>query len=266
MLPDLSLSPAFRIRGGGGPVVAAALHAGHAVRAEVARALALSSRERRLEEDPFTDGWTRVGDWRIVALRSRFEVDLNRPREKAVYLRPEDAWGLRVWNGEPERRMIRRSLQTYDAFYEAAAEIFRGLEREHGKFLVLDLHSYNHRREGPGAPPADPAGNPEINIGTGSMDRRRWAGERIRFMEALRSVDFDGRSLDVRENVRFRGGHFPAWVHHHFPDSGCVFAVEVKKFFMDEWTGRLDLAAFERIGAALGLGASALREAWQTTT
>jgi len=48
MSPDHFLPPAFHIHGNGGPLVAVALHAGHAVRPEVARALALSSSERRL--------------------------------------------------------------------------------------------------------------------------------------------------------------------------------------------------------------------------
>jgi N-formylglutamate amidohydrolase len=217
-----------------------------------------------MEEDPFTDRWTRVGDWRIVACRSRFEVDLNRSRDKAVYLEPEDAWGLRVWNATPGDRMLRRSLQAYDAFYDMLARLLRRLEGEYGRFLVLDLHSYNHRRAGPEAPPADPEANPEINIGTGSMDRRRWADERTRFMSALGSVELDGRRLDVRENVRFQGGHLASWVHASFPTTGCVFAVEVKKFFMDEWTGRLDPVAFGKVESALRRGASACREAWQT--
>ncbi len=265
MNPDPIVLPPFRIYGSGGPVVAVALHAGHTVRPDIAEALALSPFERRREEDPFTDRWTPVADWRVLAGRSRFEVDLNRPRDRAVYLRPADAWGLRVWTRPPDHGMIRRSLETYDAFHAAVNGLFQGLEKEYGRFLVLDLHSYNHRRAGPDAPPADPEGNPEINIGTGTMDRDRWAAERTLFMEALRSVDFDGRSLDVRENVRFEGGHFPAWVHRQFPDSGCVLAVDVKKFFMDEWTGAIDPTSFRKVEEALGLGASALRELWRAT-
>lgn len=265
MSPDPVVAPAFRIHGNSGPVVAAALHAGHAVRPDVAKALALSPSERRREEDPFTDRWTPVGDWQVLAVRSRFEVDLNRPRDRAVYLRPADAWGLHVWKRPPDQGIISRSLGAYDAFYAALNGLFQGLEREHGRFLVLDLHSYNHRRAGPDAPPAAPEGNPEVNIGTGTMDRDRWAAERAVFMEALRSVEFNRRSLDVRENVRFQGGHLSAWVHRRFPDSGCVFAIEVKKFFMDEWTGAIDPTSFRKVEEALGVGTSTLRELWRAT-
>jgi N-formylglutamate deformylase len=264
MLPTSPDRPAYSILDGDGPLVAVALHSGHAVRRDVAPTLALSPRERLREEDPFTDRWTQIGDVRIVSDRSRFEVDLNRPREKAVYMTPEDAWGLRVWKRPPEQEIVRGSLEIYDAFYAELARLFRRLERQHGWFMVLDLHSYNHRRLGPEAPPDDPGGNPEVNIGTGSMDRSRWAREREDLMSALRSFDFEGRPLDVRENVRFKGGHLAEWVHDRFPMTGCVFAIEVKKFFMDEWTGELYPEVFHRVGDALRTGAAALRATRQT--
>ncbi len=71
-----------------------------------------------------------------------------------------------------------------------------------------------------------------------------------RFMARLRSYDFPGGELDVRENVKFAGGHFSRWVHETFPSTGCVLAVEFKKFFMDEWTGEPD----EDLVAAIGDG------------
>jgi len=259
MLPKVPDRPPYSIVGGDGPLVAVALHAGHAVRRDVAGTLALSARERLREEDPFTDRWTAVGDVRVVADRSRFEVDLNRPRDKAVYLTPEDAWGLRVWRRPPGQAIVRDSLEIYDTFYAELARLLRHLERKYGWFIVLDLHSYNHRRQGPEAPPDDPDANPEVNIGTGTMDRYRWARERETLMGALRSFDFDGRRLDVRENVRFQGGHLAAWVHERFPLTGCVFATEVKKFFMDEWTGELHPKVFHQVGEALRAGAAALR-------
>jgi hypothetical protein len=51
--------------------------------------------------------------------------------------------------------------------------------------------------------------------------------------------------------VRFRGGFFPRWIHQTFPDSGCALAVEVKKFFMDEWSGRADEAQLTLVQEAL---------------
>jgi len=246
----------FTIVRGESPLVAAAVHDGHEVRPDVADRLALSDRERRREEDPFTGLWTKVSDSRIVARRSRFEVDLNRPRDEAVYRAPEDAWGLRVWKSEPPAALVERSLAVYDAFYEAVEDLLTEKARRHGRFVVYDLHAYNHRRDGPDAPPADPAGNPDVNVGTGNLDRERWAPVVDRLIADLRSVDFFGRQLDVRENVNFTGGEFSAWVHRRFPDSGCAIALEFKKFYMDEWTGRSREQAVRAIERTLQFAAT----------
>jgi hypothetical protein len=90
-----------------------------------------------------------------------------------------------------------------------------------------------------------------VNIGTGTMDRARWASIVDRFIVDLRNFDFLGRRLDVRENVNSRGGFFPAWIHEHFPNSVCVLTIAVKKFFMDEWTGEFDRIQLNAIKRAL---------------
>ena len=233
------------------PVIATAIHNGNRVRKEVAELLALSDSERLREEDPFTEEWAAVSDTRIIALHSRFEVDLNRPRDKAVYISPEDAWGLEVWKSGPSPDMIARSLEAYDAFYKEVMRVLKIAESRFGHFVVMDIHSYNHVRTGPGGAVADPDLNPEVNIGTGTMKRERWAPVVERFIADLRGFDFLGRHLDVRENVRFRGGNFPRWIHETFPETGCALAVEVKKFFMDEWTGKPDSVYMKTIYQAL---------------
>ena len=86
--------PLFRFCPGDGPIVTVSTHSGHAVSEVAARALAIGPVERLREEDPFTSFWAFPGDWRVIGLRSRFEVDLNRPPEQAVYRSPEESWGL----------------------------------------------------------------------------------------------------------------------------------------------------------------------------
>ncbi|MFO1464031.1 MAG: N-formylglutamate amidohydrolase [bacterium] len=236
---------------GEGPLVASAIHDGHQLRPEVAEGIALSELERLREEDPFTSLWTEVAPQRIRVYRSRFEVDLNRPRAQAVYLRPEDAWGLRVWREEPAESLLTASLVEYDAFYAGVEARLRELVRRHGRFVLFDIHSYNHRRGGPEATPEDPEENPEVNVGTGSLDRVRWGSLVDRFIADLRAADCLGAALDVRENVKFFGGNFPRWVHRTFPETGCALALEFKKIFMDEWSGAPDRARIEAIRAAL---------------
>jgi N-formylglutamate deformylase len=242
----------FELRtGDDAPVVTAALHDGHAVRADTDAAFALASEQRLREEDPFTAMWTDIVDTRLIALRSRFEVDLNRPRERAIYLQPEDAWGLQVWKAEPTAGQLARSLAQYDAFYAAAHALLARMCRRWGRFVVLDLHSYNHRRDGAGLPPADASSHPEVNLGTSNMDRARWAPVVDRVLTHLASTEIRGHTLDVRENVKFKGGHFAQWVHRSFPRNACTISLEFRKSFMDEWTGEPDLLHVRAIRGAL---------------
>lgn len=236
---------------GPGPVFATAVHAGHELRDEMASILKLDERTRLREEDPFTDILTKVAQNRIVPLRSRFEVDLNRPRNEAVYLQPEDAWGLPLWHQQPNEKMIKHSLKEFDQFYARTQKLLLQLEQRYSHFVVFDIHSYNYKRNGPHAPPDDPVLNPDINIGTGTMVRERWSDLVNHFIGDLRAFDFSGTHLDVRENVKFRGRQFAAWVHTTFPYSGCVLSIELKKIFMDEWTGRLNLKKLRLLFQAL---------------
>lgn len=241
----------YRLVEGDGQILAAAIHNGHELREEVADVMALDDGARFREEDPYTGTWTTIAANRITVYRSRFEVDLNRPREKAVYRKPEDAWGLAVWKKPLSKALIARSIALYDGFYARLHRLCSALEKEYGSFVVLDLHSYNHCRQGPQGAPADPGGNPEVNIGTGTMHRERWASLVDRFIRDLGEFDFLGRHLDVRENVKFRGGQLSRYIHDHFPNSGCALAIEFKKFFMDEWTGTVDGEQLREIREAL---------------
>ncbi|MFQ5512979.1 MAG: N-formylglutamate amidohydrolase [Myxococcota bacterium] len=249
--PAASRAELWEIATGQEPIAATAIHDGHELRVDVAELMALSDLERLREEDPFTGAWARIASTRLIPRRSRFEIDLNRPRHRAVYRSPADAWGLRVWRELPPDSLIERSLWEYDAFYAEAFRIFSELERRHGRFVVLDLHAYNHRRAGPNAPADDPRKNPDVNLGTAKLDRQRWGPLIDRFIRDLRGADPFGRELDVRENLRFRGGHLAGWIQRHFPASGCCLAIEIKKFFMNEWTGQPNPAEIQVVTRTL---------------
>ena len=143
----------------------------------------------------------------IVVHRSRFEVDLNRPRHSCVYEDADAAWGLEVWREplteeevERSRRLTTRSTRMLDGFLDELAR--------RGPFVVLDIHSYNHRRDGrrpsAGARRGEPRGQRRDRLA-----RPRPVGPRRRPLHG-RPRAAAGRpaiALDVRENVRFRGGH-----------------------------------------------------------
>jgi N-formylglutamate deformylase len=79
------------------PLLATAIHDGHDIRQGIGNYLNIDESERLREEDPCTGFFTDISESRIVVNTSRFEVDVNRPRDGAVYSNPEQAWGLNVW-------------------------------------------------------------------------------------------------------------------------------------------------------------------------
>lgn len=243
-------------------VLPTAIHAGHHVPEDIRPRIALTAAERLREEDPFTDRIAGFGPAGIVCRYSRFVVDVNRPRDQAVYRTPDQAWGLRVWTDPsgPPASLVRRSLQLYDRFYRQVETLFRRILHARGPFVVFDVHSYNHRRDGPDGSAADPEANPEVNVGTGSLDRERWAPVVEAFVSEMASPSGEG-AHDVRENVRFRGGHFSRWIHETFPDSVCCLAIELKKTFMDEWTGEPDPKRIDGLRGSLRAAAARVEQA-----
>lgn len=245
-------SARWTIEIGNSPIVGTAIHSGGEVGGDVLAAMELGAVERRREEDPYTEQFIKDFTNRIVVYNSRFEVDLNRARAEAIYLDPRQSWGLRVWHERPSDDVIARSLNFHDAYYAELEKVLRSIEQRHGKFVVIDVHSYNHRREGPDAAPSAQETMPDINIGTYSMDRERWSYIVDPFISALGKCRLNGNLLDVRENVSFQGkGEQTRFIHEKFPDTGCAIAVEFKKIFMDEWTGEPDHLAIRQLRDAL---------------
>ncbi|WP_024890571.1 N-formylglutamate amidohydrolase [Luteimonas huabeiensis] len=248
---------------GDGPVLAAAIHDGHAMRDSLRERLLIDTETRRRDEDPLTGLFAGVGDVRLRARRSRFEVDLNRPRDKALSSDPADTWGIRFWNGELPAEEIEHSQAIHDRFYAMAAELLDALLDRHGSLLVLDLHSYNHRRDGAEAAPAPADGNPEIDLGATTLDRGRWGEVVDAFADALRAQPVAGARPDVRENVRYPGGgYFPEWIHARYGNRICTLSIEYKKTFMDEWTGQADIARLYDLREGLERAVAAVRGAF----
>lgn len=253
-------TPEWEWHEGDGPVIGVALHAGHKLDAALVPHLVIDESDMLREEDPHTDEWARQCDGWVLVNRSRFEVDLNRPRDKAVYNTPSASWGLRVWKDTLPAYLTAGLLKKHDLFYLKLNAFLAGCARRFGAFVVLDLHSYNHRRGGQHAIPADPALNPWLNVGTGSMDRCFWSPVIERFMDDMRITSPGQYLRDVRENVNFKGRFLAEYVHKHFPGQGCVLALEFKKTFMDEWTGATDIAAIEDISQRLSVAIAGIHD------
>src|SRR3546814_18385998 len=79
---------------------------------------------------------------------------------------------MKVWSAPPGHGLVKRSLAIHRAFYRMMGGMLDEIEREHGRFVLLDIHSYNYRRAGPDGDPAPQDEAPDINIGTFSIDRK----------------------------------------------------------------------------------------------
>ncbi len=244
-----------------GPVVATALHDGHRIRPALRPLLALSDAARFREEDPLTGLLTAVGDVRIQVPTSRFELDHNRPRKGAVYTGPDDCWGLEVWRRPLPESEIARSLAGWDRFRSMVAELLDRLLERWDAVLLVDIHSYNHRRDGPDADAAPQDDNPDIELGLTTADPARWSAVTARFADALRATPIAGRMPDVRANVRFpTGGDFPEWVYARWGSRVCTISPEYKKIFMDEHSGQADIAALYAMRDGLQAAVDAVRD------
>ena len=220
------------------PIVFTAIHNGHEVRDEIIENFKIEEDVQLREEDPFTEFFAEAVDNRIIVNTSRFEVDLNRSRNKCVYLKPEDAWGIEVHKNKPTADMIVNSQKKYDIFYNRTKLFFDEMARVHKYFFVLDIHSYNHHRMGINEPFDNPKKNPEIILGTNNMDKKYFS-----FVEAvqkrIRDFDYLGRQLDTRVNVKYPGGNFSRWIHNSYPNKAICIALEFEKIFMNEWTAEI---------------------------
>lgn len=230
-------SPYFSFIKGNSPIVATAIHDGHLTREGLHSLFKLNDDERLREEDPFTANWLDITDNRIIVHQSRFQTDVNRTREKAVYQKPEDAWGLDIWNEPLTEKVIEDSYKIYDEFYKNVKRYFDDLFKIHNKIVVYDIHSYNHRRDGANME-ADPKTNPDINIGTQNLDDATWRPLIDILIVNFSNYDYPKRELVIGENVKFKGGYFGQWLYEHYGKKICPISIEFKKFFMDEWTGK----------------------------
>jgi hypothetical protein len=55
-------------------------------------------------------------------------------------------------------------------------------------------------------------------------------------------------------------------VHVRFPEHGCALAIELKKTFMDEWTGAIDDEHVAELTVALAATVPGVRDALQVVS
>ncbi|MDZ4181739.1 MAG: N-formylglutamate amidohydrolase [Candidatus Cloacimonadaceae bacterium] len=230
------------------PLLALAIHAGHEMPDELLSISGISEAERFREEDPFTDRVAELFPNRILPRASRFAIDLNRSPDKAIYLLPEDCWGLKARNSSIPDEVLNKLRADYTDWYQLLKYQIDRLLRIHPFLVVLDLHSYNHRRGGASAKPDPQSENPDIIIGRSNLELAHYPAAQA-LCEMLDGAPFQGGSIDCRQDVKFSGGYLSRWLNHHYPQSLICLAIEFKKTFMDEWSGELDHDAFAELKA-----------------
>ncbi len=240
------LSSAVTIRDEALPLLATAIHNGHRMPPELLAICGVGEADRLREEDPFTGGFAGLFPNNIVVESSRFAIDLNRSPDKAVYLVPQDCWGLPARTEAVPPALLARLRQDYASWYQLLQYQVDRLLDHHPFLVVLDLHSYNHRRGGPDAE-ADPQSlNPDIIIGRSNLVQQHYpAAEALHHL--LDGQAYHGKTLDCRLDVKFSGGYLSRWLNSRYPDRLICLAIEFKKVFMDEWSGALDPLAFQEL-------------------
>jgi len=209
------------------PYVCAAVHDGHQFRKSLWDNCLHTEYERWYEEDPFTREM--IGSHPIVmaGCDSRFEYDLNRPPESAVF---DTAWGKQLWRNPLPDSERRHSLEKHANFYKVVHALMHQITSKHGKALVFDMHSYNWKRWEREVP--------TWNLGTINIDMEKFGGTVSAWSRKLGKMYFPhGIASTSKINDTFKGnGYFLKYITQNF-DHTLVLATEIAKVYCDELTG-----------------------------
>jgi hypothetical protein len=229
------------------PYMATAIHAGGKVRDALLPLMKIGPEERYFEEDPATDTMIQGAASAIWGLDSRSEYDLNRPSTEALPLTPEQFWGVQVYMRQPSQRMNRESLTKYHQFYEFMGSWAASTLAKFGVCLVYDVHAYNITRQiqkGISSPPV-------FNLGTASIDRRRWAALVENWLVRLKEIEIPGVQTTVAENCVFQGKGELCRRMTQWDPRILVLPTEISKVYMDETKGAIHSKAVEALKKGL---------------
>lgn len=206
------------------PFVCAAVHDGHQFRKELWDNCLHTEYDRWFEEDPCTKTFIEDHPIVIAGCDSRFEYDLNRSPENAIY---EDAWGKKLWKNPLPEIQIKTSLQKHFQFYEVVNALIKTLEKKHRHTVVYDIHSYNWKRWDREVP--------IINIGTQNINNQKYGDLAILWQQQLKSLQLPYQNETTSKiNDTFMGnGYFLKYITQHFNNT-LVLATEFKKIYCDE--------------------------------
>jgi len=214
-----------------------AMHAGNHVRSSLDHVMSATEQERFREEDPYTERFIKELPIQIIARDSRFEYDLNREANRAIYGHDRKMWGIRVWKRELNEEERNLSLAKHREFHDLMDVVVEYLLHQ-GKYSVMfDMHSFCYQRKEIIPWSQDPG--PEINIGSRAVNQAVFGRIIENFKHHLSGLSIDGYPIRVAENELFEGGYLARRLSKAYPDQLLVLAMEYKKIFMDEVTGEM---------------------------
>lgn len=206
------------------PYACGAVHDGHQFRKELWDNCLHSEYERWFEEDPATKEMVQTHPIVIAGMDSRFEYDLNRAPETAIY---EDAWGKQLWKNPLTQEKKERSLDKHHNFYKVVHALIAKLEEKFGVCIVYDMHSYNWKRWDREVP--------TWNLGTANVDNQRFGNEIESWRSTLEKMPLpNGIKSTSKINDTFQGnGYFLKFITQNFNNT-LVLATEIAKVYCDE--------------------------------
>ena len=206
--------------------VCGAVHDGHHFRRELWDNCMHSGYDRWYEEDPETKNMVISHPILIAGCDSRFEYDLNRPPEEAVF---ETAWGKQLWREPLDEKEKNKSLQKHNDFYRVVHALISKVESKFGICIVYDMHSYNWKRWDREVP--------TWNLGTHNIDNDRFGEEVETWRKSLSEMTLPNgiKSTAAVNNTFYGNGYFLKYITKNFKNT-LVLATEIAKVYCDEYT------------------------------
>jgi hypothetical protein len=161
----------------------------------------------------------------IAGCDSRFEYDLNRAPDTAIY---EDAWGKKLWRTPLKQKYKEKSLAKHSAFYEVVHALVMKMEALFGAAIVYDMHSYNWKRWDRPVP--------VVNLGPSNIDNKRFSAFAKAWALQLGTIKLPNDIITTTGiNDTFQGnGYFLKYITANFDDT-LVLATEFSKIYCDEY-------------------------------
>ena len=204
----------------------AAVHDGHQFRKDLWNNCIHTEYERWYEEDPETKTMINSHPIVIAGCDSRFEYDLNRAPEDAVF---ETAWGKELWHRPLSEAEKNKSLDKHANFYKVVHALVSKLEEKFGVAIVYDMHSYNWKRWDREVP--------TWNLGTSNVDNDRFGDDIETWRQYLSELKFPHNIKSTSKiNDTFQGnGYFLKYITKNFQNT-LVLATEIAKVYCDEYS------------------------------